>query len=36
MGISTKTVQNQLTAGFRRLNVESRMQAAILAIRWNA
>lgn len=35
MGISPKTVKNQLTTVFRRLNVESRTQAAILAIRAN-
>ncbi len=35
LGISPKTVKNHLTAVFRRLNVESRTQAAILAIRQN-
>jgi two-component system nitrate/nitrite response regulator NarL len=36
MSISPKTVKNHLTAVFRQLNVESRTQAAILAIRQSA
>lgn len=35
MGISSKTVRNQLTVVFRRMNVQSRTQAAVLAIRQN-
>ena len=36
MRITPKTVKNQLTVVFRRLNVESRTQAAILVIRQSA
>jgi DNA-binding NarL/FixJ family response regulator len=36
MGISSKTVRNQLTIVFRRMNVQSRTQAAIVAIRHDA
>jgi DNA-binding NarL/FixJ family response regulator len=35
MGISIKTVKNQLTTAFRKINVESRTQAAIWALRQN-
>lgn len=33
LGISDKTVKNQLTTVFRKLNVQSRTQAAIWALR---
>jgi DNA-binding NarL/FixJ family response regulator len=36
LGISDKTVKNQLTTVFRKLNVQSRTQAAIWALRQNA
>lgn len=35
LALSEKTVKNQLTAVFRKLNVESRPQAAIWVIRQN-
>jgi DNA-binding NarL/FixJ family response regulator len=35
LGISDKTVKNHLTELFRRINVQSRTQAAIWALRQN-
>jgi len=36
LGISDKTVKNHLTMLFKRINVQSRTQAAIWALRQNA
>lgn len=36
LDISQKTVKNHLTILFRRLNVQSRIQAAVWAIRHNS